>query len=80
MVALLLGLIACVLLFGPIGLVVFMGIMICIMPIWLMKIILGSIKKLRRKHKVVMETQRGKVTLLYKDGKWTPECQKPRTY
>ena len=83
MVTLLLGLIACILLFGPFGLVVFTGIMICILPIYLvyhfMRMILDHRKKYRRKHKVVVETQRGKVTLLYKDGKMggcRPETKK----
>ena len=80
MVPLLLGLIACILLFGPFGVGVFAGIMICIFPFYLMKIILDCIKKHRRKHKVVVETRRGKVTLLFKDGKWMPACPKPRTY
>ena len=80
MVPLLLGLIACVLLFGPFGIGVFAGMMVCISPFYLMKIILDCIKRLRRKHKVVVETQRGKVTLLHKDGKWIPACRKPRTY
>ena len=79
MVLLLLGLIACILLFGPFGVAVFAGIMICIFPFYLMKVILGTIKRHRRKHKVVVETQRGKVTLLFKDGKWIPACRKPRT-
>ena len=80
MVSLLLGLIAWLLLFGPFGVGVFAGIMICILPIFLMKISLGCIRKRRRKDKVVVETQRGKVTLLYKDGKWTPDCRKSRIY
>ena len=74
--ALLLGLIACILLLGPIGLGVFAGIMICILPIYFMKIILGYGRRHRRKDKVVVETQRGKVILLYKDGKWIPACRK----
>jgi hypothetical protein len=78
MVTLLLSLIACILLFGPIGLGVFAGIMISILPIYFTRTILGHTKKHRRKDKVVVETQRGKVTLLYKDGKWVPESQKPR--
>ncbi len=73
MVALLLGLIACILLFGPFGLGVFAGIMICILPFYIVlhftKMILGHGMKHRRKDKVVVETQRGRVTLLYKDGK-----------
>lgn len=80
MVPLLLGLIACILLFGPFGVGVFAGIMICIFPFCLMKIILGCIKKHRRRHKVVVETQRGKVILLFKDGKWIPACRKPRIF
>ena len=82
MVALLFGLIACILLFGPIGLGVFAGIMICILPIYFvfhsMRMIIRHRKNHRRKDKVVVETQRGKVTLLYKDGKWMPVRQKPR--
>jgi hypothetical protein len=77
MVTLLLGLIACVLLFGPIGLGVFAGIMICILPIYFTRMIVGHGRKHRRKDKVVVETQRGKVTPLYKDGKWLPAKQKP---
>jgi hypothetical protein len=77
MVPLLLGLIACILLFGPLGVGVFAGIMICIFPFCLIKMTVGCIKKHRRKHKVVVETQRGKVTLLYKDGKWIPACRQP---
>ncbi len=80
MVPLLLGLIACILLFGPFGAGVFAGIMICIFPLCLMKTIFGSIKKCRRRHKVVVEAQRGKVTLLFKDGKWTASCRKSRIY
>ena len=80
MVALLLCLIACILLFGPLGLGVFAGIMVCIFPFALTKTILGCIKKHRRKHKVVVETQKGKVTLLFKDGKWTPACRKSKIY
>ncbi len=80
MVPLLLGLIACILLFGPLGLGVFAGIMVCLFPFYLIKIILDCIKKHRRKHKVVAKTQRGKVTLLFKDGKWILYCRKPRTY
>ena len=78
MVSLLLGLIACILLFGPFGIGVFAGIMICIFPFCLMKIILGTIMKHRRKDKVVVMTQRGEVTLSYKDGKWVAANQKPR--
>jgi hypothetical protein len=82
MAALLLGLIACILLSGPFGLVVFTGITICILPIYLvyhfMRMILNHRKRYRRKHKVVVQTQRGKVTLLYKDGKWVAANQKPR--
>jgi hypothetical protein len=77
MVPLLLGLIACILLFGPLGLGVFAGVMIFIFPICLMKIVLSTFKKYQRRHKVVVETQRGKVTLLFKDGKWIPVCRKP---
>jgi hypothetical protein len=77
MLPLLLGLIACILLFGPLGVGVFAGIMICIFPFCLIKMTVGCIKKHRRKHKVVVETQRGKVTLLYKDGKWIPACRQP---
>ena len=80
MAALLLGLIACILLFGPIGLGVFAGIIISILPIYFTRMIVGHCRKHRRKDKVVMETQRGKVTLLYNDGKWIPACRKPRTY
>ncbi len=80
MVPVLLGLIACILLFGPLGLGAFAGIMICIFPFYLMKIILDYIKKHRRKRKVLVETQRGKVTLICKDGKWIPACRKPRIY
>lgn len=68
------------LLFGHFGLGVFAGIMVCIFPFYLMKIILGCIKKHRRKHRVVVETQRGKVTLLFKGGRWIPACRKPRTF
>ena len=80
MAPLLLGLIACILLYGPLGLGVFAGMMICIFPFCLMKIILGYIKRHRRKHKVIVETQRGKVTLLYRDGKWIPARPKPRIF
>jgi hypothetical protein len=80
MVALLLGIIACILLFGPIGLGVFAGIMICILSIYFTRMIVGYGRKHRRRDKVVVQTQRGKVTLLYKDGKWIPACRKPRTY
>ncbi len=80
MVALLLALIACILLFGPIGLGVFAGIMICVLPIYLTKMTVLHCRKHWRKHKVVAETQRGKVTLFYKDGKWIPACRKSRTY
>ncbi len=80
MVPLLLGLIACILLFGPFGVAVFAGIMICIFPFYLIKIILDSIKKHRRKPKVIVETQRGKVTLLYKDGRWIPVCGNHESY
>ncbi len=72
MVSLLLGLIVCILLFGPLGVAVFAGVLICIFPCYLMKTILGCIKKCRRKHKVVVETQQEKVTLVYKDGRWIP--------
>jgi hypothetical protein len=82
MVALLLGLIACILLFGPIGLGVFAGIMICILPFYIVlyftKMILGHEMKHRRKDKVVVETQRGKVTLLHRDGRWVAVGQKSR--
>ena len=78
MVSLLLGLIACILLFGPFGIGVFAGIMICILPIYLTKIILGYIKNHWRKHKVVVETQRGIATLLYRDGRWVAEDHKSR--
>jgi hypothetical protein len=77
MVPLLLGLIACILLFGLFGVAVFAGIMTCIFPFYIMKITLDCIMKHRRKHKVVVETQRGKVTLLFKDGRWIPTCWKP---
>ena len=84
MVPLLLGLIAYILLFGPIGLGVFVAIMICILPfcifLYFTRTIFGHGMKHRRKDKVVVETQRGKVTLLYKDGKWIPASRKPRTY
>jgi len=77
MAALLLGLIACILLFGPIGLGVFAGMMICILPFYFISMIVGHLRKHRRKDKVVIETQRGKVTLLYKDGRWIPARRKP---
>ena len=80
MVPPLLGLIACILLFSPFGIGVFAGIMVCIFPFCLMKIILDCIKKHRRKHTMVVETQRGKVTLLFKGGKWIPACRKPRIF
>ena len=80
MVSLLLGLIACILLFGPLGLGVFAGIVLFILPIHFTRMIVEHSKKHWRKDKVVVQTQRGKVTLLYKEGKWTPDCQKPRTY
>ncbi len=82
MVALVLGLIASTLLFGPIGLGVFAGIMICILPIYFVfyftRMIVGHRRKHRRTYKVVVQTQRGKVTLIYKDGKWVAANQKPR--
>jgi hypothetical protein len=82
MVALLLGLIACILLFGPIGLGVFAVIMICFLPFCIVRyftrMIFGHKRKYHRRDKVVMETQRGKVTLLYKDGRWVVDNQKPR--
>ncbi len=77
MVPLLLGLIACILLFGPFGLGIFAGIVLCTFPLYLMKMILTCIKRHRQRHKVVVETQRGKVTLLFKDCKRTPTCRKP---
>ena len=82
MVTFLLGLIACILLFGPVGLGVFAGIMIGILPFYIVlyftRIIVGHGRKHRQKEKVVLETQRGKVTLIYKDGKWVAANQKPR--
>lgn len=82
MVALLLGLIACLLLFGPIGLGVFAVIMICFLPFYIVlyftRMIFVHGRKHRRKDKVVVETRRGKVTLLYKDSKWVVDNQKPR--
>jgi hypothetical protein len=82
MVSLLLGLIACILLFGPIGLGVFAAIMTCFLPLYIVlyftRMIFGHGEKHRRKDKVVVETQWGKVTLLYKDGKWVVDNQKPR--
>ena len=82
MVPLLLGLIACILLFGPAGLGVFAVIMTCFLPVYIVlcftRMILGHGTKHRRKDNVVVETQRGKVTLLYKDGRWVVDNQKPR--
>ena len=82
MVALLLGLIACILLFGPVGFGVFAVIMICFLPFYIVhcfaRMICGHGRKHRRKDKVVVETQRGKVTLLYQDGRWVIDNQKPR--
>jgi hypothetical protein len=82
MESLLLGLIACILLFGPIGLGVFAVIMTCFLPFYIVhcfaRIIFGHGRKHRRKDKVVVETQRGKVTLLYQDGRWVIDNQKPR--
>ena len=82
MVALLLGLIACILLFGPIGLAAFAVIMTCFLPFYIVlyftRMIFGHGRKHGRKDKVVVETQRGKVTLLYKDGRWVVDNQKPR--
>ena len=77
MVALLLGFIACILLFGSAGLGVFAVITICILPIYFIKIILGYGRRHWPKDKVVVETQRGKVTLLYRDGRWVAAGQKP---
>jgi hypothetical protein len=82
MVSLLLGLIACILLFGPIGLVVFAVIMICFLPFYIVlcftRMICGHGMRHRPKDNVVAETQRVKVTLLYKDGRWVVDNQKPR--
>ena len=61
MVTPLLGLIACILLFGPIGLVVFAAIMTCILPFYIVlhftRTILGRGSKHWRKYKVVVETR-----------------------
>jgi len=74
MVALLLGLIVCILLFGPFGLGVFAGIMIYILPIYFIFYITKMIVDHKRKHpqkgKVETEVKRGKATVFYKDGKW----------
>jgi len=82
MESLLLGLIACILLFGPVGLGVFAVIMTCFLPVYIVlcftRMIFGHGRKHRRKDKVVVEPQRGKVTLLYKDGRWVVDNQKPR--
>ena len=84
MVALMLGLIACILLFGPVGLGVFAGIMIYILPIYfffyIIRMIVDYGKKHQRKDKVVIETQRGKAIVLYKDGKWMPDSRKPKSF
>jgi len=83
MISLLLGLIACILLFGPIGLVVFAVIMTCFLPfhvvLCLTRMILSYGRKHRRECKVVVETKRGKVTLLRRDGRWVAARQKPKS-
>ena len=74
MTTLLLGIIACILLFGPFGLGVFAGIMIYILPIYIiltvLKMIFGHKKKCPRKDKDNTEGKRTKTTVLYRDGKW----------
>ena len=83
MVALLLGLIVCILLFGPFGLGVFVGIMIYILPIYLIfyfvKIIVDHNRKHPQRDRVVTKAKRGKTTVLYRDGKWM-DNQKPRRF
>jgi hypothetical protein len=80
MVTLLLFLIVCLLLFGPFGLGVFVGLMTYVLPVhfflYLLKTIIDHRKKSRCKDKVVFETQQGKVTLLCKNGKWVATDKK----
>ena len=71
MVAFLLGLIACILLFGAFGLVVFAAIMTCVLPFYIVFIVLKMVfgHKKKRLRKDSSEEKRCK-TVLVKEGEW----------
>jgi len=75
MVAFLLILITCVLLFGSLGLVVFAAIITCILPFHIILTVLKMIVRHKKKHpekcKVNTEAKRSKAKILYRDDKWT---------
>ena len=74
MVALLLGLIACILLFGAFGLVVFAAITTCILPFHIILTVLKMIVRHKKKHpekcKLNTKAKCSKAKVLYRDGKW----------
>ena len=75
MVAFLLVLIACILLFGSLGLVVFAVTLICILPFHIILTVLKMIVRHKKKHpekcNVNTEAKRSKAKVLYRDGKRT---------